>query len=94
MFKRFFVASLLTLCALSASAQDLIDINLADAQLMAQQLPGIGERKARAIVEHRELHGHFESVEDLVAVKGIGGAMLEKLRSRITVSDITDQFKY
>lgn len=61
-----------------------VDVNTATrVQLMT--LPGIGEAKADAILAYREEHGPFESVDDLLGVKGIGPAVLEQLREHIVI---------
>ncbi len=61
-----------------------ININTASvSELMT--LDGIGEAKAKAIVEYREANGYFKSVNDLTLVSGIGEKTLEKNRDRITV---------
>lgn len=60
-----------------------VNINTADAATLASQLNGVGISRARAIIEFREQFGPFESVEDLMQVKGIGAATLEHNRSRI-----------
>lgn len=49
---------------------ELIDLNTADAKTL-EQLPGIGEKKAAAIVEERQTNGPFTSLEDVCRVKGI-----------------------
>lgn len=48
----------------------LIDLNSADAKTL-ERLPGIGEKKAAAIVEDRRLNGPFSSLEDVCRVKGV-----------------------
>ena len=56
-----------------------IRINEADAEEL-QQLPGIGETLAQAILDEREAHGPFLYPEDLMAVKGIGESKYEQIR--------------
>ncbi len=63
----------------------LININTADATTLAREMKGIGESKARAIVEHRQKNGAFRSVDELALVKGIGAKTLENNRARLTV---------
>lgn len=62
----------------------LVNINLATADEL-QALSGVGEATARAIVEDREAHGPFSSIEDLMRVSGIGQKKFEKLRGQICV---------
>ncbi|MFO7897554.1 MAG: helix-hairpin-helix domain-containing protein [Planctomycetota bacterium] len=45
-----------------------------------QAVRGLGEIKARAIVEHRKHHGLFDSLDELVRVSGIGRKTLERLK--------------
>lgn len=66
----------------------VVNVNTASAQEL-QLLPGVGEARARAIVTAREARGGFRRVEDLVEVKGIGDAMLERLRPFLVVSGKT-----
>ena len=49
-------------------------------------LPGIGKKKASAIVDYRQKNGKFKSLEDLTSVKGIGTKMMEKLRDQLVAS--------
>ena len=61
-----------------------IDLNHAPAADL-QRLPGIGEKRALAIVAWREEHGPFAQIEDLTQVSGIGEKILEQCRDYITV---------
>ena len=62
-----------------------VNLNSADAATLERELVGIGEAKAQAIVVHRETVGAFSSVDELLEVKGIGAAILEKNRDRLSV---------
>lgn len=64
---------------------DKININTASALELSQRLDGIGEVKALAIVKHRDAYGPFSSVDELLEVKGIGLATLDKNRARLRV---------
>lgn len=66
-------------------AVQTVNINTADAATIAGTLTGVGMRKAEAIVEYREAHGPFKTVDELVNVKGIGSKTLEKLRPMIAL---------
>ncbi|MFK7858109.1 MAG: ComEA family DNA-binding protein [Granulosicoccus sp.] len=68
----------------SETSQSL-DINAANAALLAERLPGIGPAKAALIVQWREQNGLFKDIEQLQEVKGIGPKTIEKLRPYIRV---------
>lgn len=59
-----------------------VNINDASAEELST-LNGIGEAKAQSIVSYRTKFGRFTSVEDLLAVDGIGQATLIKNRNRL-----------
>ncbi len=63
-----------------------ININSATAQQLTE-LPGIGDTLSNRIIEYRALHGPYSSTEDLLAVKGIGERLLNKIRNYITIGD-------
>ncbi|ETT39536.1 putative DNA-binding protein [Paenibacillus sp. FSL R5-192] len=61
-----------------------IDVNTAPVSKLIE-LPGIGEKKAQAIVDYRNAHGPFAKVSDLTKVKGIGMKMLEKMAPYVQI---------
>lgn len=63
-----------------------ININTADVETL-QTLPGIGPKRAAAIVEHRETYGPFPVPEALSDVSGIGPTILANCLEFITVED-------
>ena len=70
--------------SVESAEQRPININTATAkQLMS--LDGIGEVRAKAIIDYREEHGRFESVDEILNVKGFGEVLLESIRQDICV---------
>ena len=67
----------------ASSAAKLINVNTATASQLCS-LKGIGEKKAAAIIQYRDEHGDFTSVDQLLNVPGIGEKLLESFRDRIT----------
>ena len=66
------------------SSSNLININTASVvELMS--LDGIGESKAKAIIEYRDINGDFENILDIKNVSGIGESIYEKIKDYITV---------
>lgn len=61
-----------------------ININSASSADL-QQVPGIGPSTAQKILDTRKSYGTFKSVDDLLAIKGIGPKRLEKMRKYLTV---------
>lgn len=62
-----------------------ININSASSEEL-QQVPGIGPVTADKILQMRKSYGAFKSVDDLLAIRGIGKKRLEKMRKYLTVS--------
>ncbi len=62
----------------------LININTATADEL-QTLSGIGEVRAKAIVEYRTQNGNFSKPEDIKNVSGIGDATFNNIKSQICV---------
>jgi competence protein ComEA len=61
-----------------------VDLNAASVDEL-DALPGIGPATAQAIIAHRDEHGPFTAVDELLDVRGIGAARLEALRDLVTV---------
>jgi competence protein ComEA len=66
-----------------------VDINTADAATIAKELNGVGESRARAIVEYREKNGRFASPDDVLKVSGIGPQVLKLNRDNIRTTAAT-----
>jgi comEA protein len=90
-FARFYFCLLvLAFCSLPAVVAKKkppahpININTASATEL-QQVPGVGPSTAQKILDTRKSYGTFKSVDDLLAIKGIGPNKPEKMRKYLTV---------
>lgn len=70
--------------ATTSAVPYLININTADSEEL-NTLIGIGTKTANKIVEYRNRHGSFKSVDELCNVSGIGSFTLEKIKDYIKV---------
>jgi comEA protein len=61
-----------------------VNINTANSEQL-QQVPGIGPATADKILQMRKSYGPFKSVDDLLAIRGLGAKRLEKMRKYLTV---------
>ena len=68
----------------SKQSSGIVNLNSATVEEL-QTLPGIGESKAKAIIQYREENGGFKSVDELTNVSGIGESTLEKIKANITI---------
>ena len=50
-------------------------------------LPGIGEKKARAIVEYRNESGRFKTIEQLCEVSGIGAKTVKRIKDLVFINE-------
>lgn len=82
---RHLIACAILLVAGAVYAADPVNINTADAETLAAAINGVGLKKARDIVSHRQKNGPFESVDDLAQVSGIGMQTIDKSRANLTV---------
>ena len=65
-------------------AFSVVNINASSAEEL-QKIKGIGPKLANRIIEYRALNGDFETVEQLMGVRGIGEAKYAKIKDSITV---------
>lgn len=63
-----------------------MDINRIDLETL-QTLKGVGPKLAAAIIAHRRARGPFGTIEELLAVKGVGQAKFRLLASSLVVVD-------
>ena len=73
------------LCLSSMVWAGPVNINTADAESIAAELNGVGEKKAQAIIAYREANGAFTSADDLINVKGISVRTVDKNRDSIVL---------
>jgi len=64
-----------------------LDVNAASEQQLSDLLPGIGPAKAAQIVKWRDLNGPFNTLEQLIEVRGIGPKTLQGIRALLHVGD-------
>lgn len=65
---------------------DKININTADATEL-DKLPGIGPARAADIIDYRQSHGGFSSIEEIKNINGIGDKTFENMKDLITVGE-------
>ncbi len=82
------VAASLAAAAETGPKAGVVNINTADADQL-QLLPQVGPALAGRIIDYREANGPFKTVEEIVAVKGIGDGALKKLEPYLATSGAT-----
>ena len=70
---------------MGGSGEELININAASVAEL-ERLPGIGPALAQSIVDYRQAHGRFGTVDEILEVQGIGQGVFEDIRELIAVS--------
>lgn len=70
----------------SSTAPAVVNLNTATQEEL-ETLPGIGPKRAEAILAYRAEHGPFSSIASLTDVPGIGETILEGIQDRVTLSD-------
>lgn len=71
-------------CAKKTETQDIVYLNQATKnELMS--LNGIGEKKAELIIQYRNQHHHFDQIEELEKIQGIGPKLIQKNLRRLAL---------
>jgi competence protein ComEA len=78
------VTALALLACSAVFAAEPVNINTADAESLAAAISGVGLKRAEAIIAYRDKNGPFESVSELVEVRGLGEKIVEKSRDQLT----------
>ena len=85
LFRKLALLALLSL-PVTLFAEGVVDINTADKETL-MTLSGIGKAFAERIIDYREQHGGFRSVQELTDIRGIGPSLIEKNKDALTVSN-------
>ena len=70
-------------CVDENNKENKININTATVEDFTN-LHGIGESKAKSIIQYRETNGDFKSIEDIKNISGIGESLFNKIKDNIT----------
>ena len=84
-FKKTFLAVCLLIPALLFA--ETININTADKETLMSVIKGVGEKRAEAIIAYREQNGPFKSIEELGAISGISGSIIEENMDNLSIID-------
>ena len=70
----------------ATSSSGLININTASAEELEENLPRVGNVIAARIIDYREYHGGFKSIDEIMEVSGIGDKIFEEIKDKICVN--------
>ncbi|AMO56778.1 hypothetical protein GZ77_02580 [Endozoicomonas montiporae] len=67
-----------------STSHNKVNVNQATAEQLNESLSGVGPKIAMEIVNHRETHGPYKTMECLDEVKYVGSSLLEKNKDKIS----------
>jgi competence protein ComEA len=65
---------------------EIVNINKADAATFQHYLKGIGEKKAKSIIQYRTEHKVFKRVDEIMEVRGIGEKIFNKIKENLSLT--------
>lgn len=68
----------------NTAEEGIININTASLEEL-QKINGVGEVKAKSIINYREKNGGFKSIDEMKNIEGIGDKTFEKMKDQITI---------
>ena len=75
--------------AISGVALAVVNVNTATKEELTS-LKGVGDKRAKEIIDYRTKNGPFKTVDDLEKVPGIGPGIMKQIRSEVTTTGKTD----
>lgn len=72
--------------AANTETKTKVNINTADESTL-MSLPGIGQAKAKSIIDYRNKNGNFSDIRDLMKVPGIKEGLFSKIADQVTVGN-------
>lgn len=84
-------AFLLAICLGSVGTPAMagpVNLNSADAATLASELKGVGMVKAQRIVDFRQKHGPFRTIDELAQVKGFSQKLIERNRTDLKLGPV------
>ena len=76
-----------SLCVSPLVMADIVNINIASAEELSNNLTGVGQKKAEAIIAYRKEFGDFKTLDEIMEVKGIGEGIFKKIKADLSLSD-------
>jgi len=67
-------------------AGESVNINTANKEML-MSIKGVGERRAEAIIEYRDKHGPFTTIDQLAEIRGIAQSLIDANRDTLVVKD-------
>lgn len=81
---KLYIPTVGEMAEIQAQEDGKVDLNTASKEEL-MTLPGIGEAKANAVIQYRDQHGKFQTIEDVMNISGIKENLFQKIKEYIKV---------